>query len=50
MVDNLAEKVDECPLNHCNVLFVYNWECKIITLYGVEWDVRYLRVSNVLNL
>ena len=47
MVDNLVEKVDECSLNHCNV---YNWECKIITLYGVEWDVRYLRVSNALNL
>ena len=46
MVDNLAEKVDKCPLNHCNV---YNWECKIITLYGVEWDVRYLRVSNAIE-
>ena len=27
MVDNLAEKVDECPLNRGrHVLFVYNWE------------------------
>ena len=49
MVDNLAEKVDECSLNHCNVLFVYNWESKIITLYGVEWDVCYLRVSNAIE-
>ena len=36
MVDNLAEKVDECPLSWgCYVLFVYNWEREKWPLYGV---------------
>ena len=36
MVDNLAEKIDECPPNWgCYVSFVYNWECKKCPLYGV---------------
>ena len=35
-VNNLAVKVDECPLNlGCYVLFVYNWECEKCPLYGV---------------
>ena len=35
-MDNLAEKVDECPLNRgCGVLFAYNWDCKNCLLYGV---------------
>ena len=35
-MDNLAEKVDECPLNrgHC-VLFAYNWDCENRPLLGV---------------
>ena len=34
IVDNLAEKVNECPLNQGGtVLFVYSWECKLITYY-----------------
>ena len=36
MVDNLAEKVDECPLNRGRrVLLVYNWDHKNCPLYGV---------------
>ena len=36
MVDNLAEKVDECPLNWgCRVLLAYNWDRKNCPLYGV---------------
>ena len=36
MVDNLAEKVDECPLNwgRC-VLLAYNWDRENCPLYGV---------------
>ena len=36
MVDNLAEKVDECLLNwgHC-VLLTYNWDRENCPLYGV---------------
>ena len=30
-MDNLAEKVDVCPLNW--VLFVYSWECEKCSLY-----------------
>ena len=36
MVDNLAEKVDKCPLNRGRkVLFAYNWDRKNCPLYGV---------------
>ena len=36
MVDNLAEKVDECPLNRGRrVLLVYNLDRKNCPLYGV---------------
>ena len=36
MVDNPAEKVDECPLNRGRyVLFVYNWDRESCPLYGV---------------
>ena len=36
MVDNLAEKVDECPLNRDRlVLLVYNWDRENCLLYGV---------------
>ena len=36
MVDNLAEKVDACPLNwDCKVLFAYNWDRETCPLYGV---------------
>ena len=36
MEDNVAQKVDECPLNEGGyVLFVYNWECERCTLYRV---------------
>ena len=36
MVDNLAEKVNECPLNRGHeVLFAYNWNCENCRLYGV---------------
>ena len=36
MVHNLAEKVDECPLNRgCKVFFVQNWDCKNCPLCGV---------------
>ena len=32
---NVAEKVDECPLNQDRyVLFVYNWEREKCPLYG----------------
>ena len=36
MVDNLAKKVDECPLN-CDryVLFVYNWDRESCPLYRI---------------
>ena len=35
-MDNLAEKIDECPLNRGRyVLFVYNWEPERCPLYGV---------------
>ena len=35
-VDNLAEKVDKCPLNWGHyILFVYNWDCKNCLLYRV---------------
>ena len=35
MVDNLAEKVDECPLNRGRyVLFAYNWDRESCLLYG----------------
>ena len=36
MVDNLAEKVDECQLywGH-KVLFAYNWDHEKCLLYGV---------------
>ena len=37
MVDNLAEKVDECPLNQGRkVLFVYNWDAKAVVLRSSE--------------
>ena len=37
MVDDLAEKVDECPLSRGRyVLVVYNWEHKKCLLYEVE--------------
>ena len=36
MVDNLAEKIDKCPLNQGRrILLVYNWDCKNCLLYGV---------------
>ena len=36
MVDNLAEKVDECQLNWGRkVLLVYNWDHESCLLYGV---------------
>ena len=36
MVDNLAEKVDECPLNQGRlVLLAYNWDHENCLLYGV---------------
>ena len=36
MVDNLAKKVDECPLNwDSQILFAYNWERESCPLYGV---------------
>ena len=36
MVDNLAEKVDGCPLNRGrSVLFAYNWDRENCPLYGV---------------
>ena len=36
MVDNLAEKVDECLLNRGRkVLFTYNWDHGNCPLYGV---------------
>ena len=36
MVDNLAEKVDKCPLNRGRqVLFAYNWDRKSCPLYRV---------------
>ena len=35
-MDNLAKKVNECPLNRGRrVLFVYNWDCENCPLYGV---------------
>ena len=36
MVDNLIEKIDECPLNRGQVLFAYNWDCKNSGLSGVS--------------
>ena len=36
MVDNLAKKVDKCPLNRDRyVLFAYNWDRESCPLYGV---------------
>ena len=36
MVDNLTEKVDECPLNRGRcVLLAYNWGRENCPLYGV---------------
>ena len=36
MVDNLAEKVDECPLNRGRcILLAYNWDRENCPLYGV---------------
>ena len=36
MVDNIAEKVDKCPLNQDQyVLLAYNWERENCSLYGV---------------
>ena len=36
MADNLAEKVDKCPLNWgLQVLFSYNWDCENCPLYRV---------------
>ena len=36
MVDNLADKVDECPLNRGRlVLLAYNWDRENCPLYGV---------------
>ena len=36
MVDNLAEKVDECPLKQGRcVLLAYNWDHENCSLYGV---------------
>ena len=35
-MDNLAEKVDECPLNRGRkVLFAYNWDRESCPLYEV---------------
>ena len=35
-MNNLAENVDECPLNQGRyVLFVYNWEREKCPLFGV---------------
>ena len=35
-MDNLAEKVDECPLNRGHwVLFAYSWDRESCLLYGV---------------
>ena len=45
MVDNPAEKVDECPLNRGRkVLFAYNWDRESCPLYGVA-GVRYWGVA-----
>ena len=33
MVDNLAEKLNECPLYRCR--YVYDLECEKCLLYGV---------------
>ena len=33
MVDNLAEKLNEWPLNWCH--YVYDLECEMCPLYGV---------------
>ena len=50
MVDNLAENVDECPLNWCPyVLFVYKWERKKSVQYTELRGVHYSGVSNVLK-
>ena len=36
MIDNLALKVDECPLNRGHkVLLAYNWDRENCPLYGV---------------
>ena len=36
MVDNLAKKVDKCPLNRDRqVLFAYDWDRESCPLYGV---------------
>ena len=46
-MDNLAKKVDVCPLNWGHyVLFMYSWEREKCSLYGVA-GVRYLGVSKV---
>ena len=49
IVDNLAEKIDECPLNQGGtVLFVYSWECKLITYY-MEYRKR-RNIGDTFNL
>ena len=49
-MDNLAKKVDVCPLSPLNwghyVLFMYSWEREKCSLYGVA-GVHYLGVSKV---
>ena len=45
MVDNLAENIDECPLNWGRqVLFAYNWDSENCPLYRVVC-VRYSGVA-----
>ena len=46
-MDNLAKKVDVCPLNWGHyVLFMYSWEREKCSLYRVA-GVHYLGVSKV---
>ena len=51
MLDNLAEKVDNCLLNWGRyVMFAYSWDCKSCPLYGVErWPRNRGFLSTILN-
>ena len=51
MVDNLAEKVNKCPLNRGRkVLFAYNWDLESCPLYGVaRWPRNRGFLSTILN-
>ena len=49
MVDNLAKKVDKCPLNR-GLLFAYSWDPESCLLYGVErWPRNRGFLSTILN-